>query len=212
MKKFLSGFIAGTALLLASTAHAGVVTFDDLSAGGKLASMSKNNPYAGFTWSSSWYLGDTAVAGYDNGAHSGVDFVSNGFGVNNLGISSANPFNFTGAWFATPNTNGSKASWINITAYDSANQLIGSTGNVAIGSTFSFIAANFTNAARLNIARDKGWFVMDDLSFNRGETQGTVPEPGGIALLGLGAVLLGGMRRLRGRSITPPKAAAHGFF
>lgn len=192
MKKFLSGFIAGAALLAASTAQGTVVSFDNLGAGGKLASMSAHNPYAGLIWSGSWYLGDTAVAGYGNGAHSGANFVSNGFGVNNLGISSADPFNFAGAWFATPNTNGAKASWINISAFDSANQLIGSTGNMAIGSSYAFIPAAFSNVTRLAITRDKGWFVMDDLSFSRGAA---VPEPGSLALLGLGAAALGWTRR-----------------
>jgi hypothetical protein len=196
MKKFLFGFIASAALLLASSAHASVVGFDDLNAGGKLASMSKNPGYQGFTWNTNWYLGDTAVAGYNNAAHSGTNFLSNGFGVNNLTISSADSFNFTGAWFATPNTNGSKASWINISAYDSANHLIGSTGNIAISSSFAFVAADFANVARLNITRDKGWFVMDDLSYNRG---GDVPEPGSLLLLGLGAAALGLARRRMGQ-------------
>lgn len=198
MNKFLSGFIAGAALLAASAAQATVVNFDNLNAGGKLASIAANNPYAGLSWSSSWYLGDTAVAGYGNGAHSGANFVANGFGVNNLGISSADPFSFGGAWFATPDTNGSKASWVNISAFDSANQLIGSTGSVAIGSSYAFIPAAFSNVARLSITRDKGWFVMDDLSFSRGAA---VPEPGSLALLGLGAAALGWTRRRARKAI-----------
>jgi hypothetical protein len=194
MNSLLSGFIASTALLLACPVHASVINFEDLNAGGKLASIGKYNPYDGLTWSSSWYLGDTSVAGYDNGAHSGADFVTNGFGVNNLSISSAVPMDFDGAWFATPNTNGAKASWINISAYDSANQLIGSTGNIAIGASYSFIAADFDNAARITITRDKGWFVMDDLLLSSGIA---IPEPGSMALFGLGVAVLGWSRRRR---------------
>lgn len=196
MRNFFIGMIASAGLLLAPTLHAAVINFDDLDAGGKLVGMSKNSQYAGLTWSASWSLGDTAVAGYDNGAHSGSEFLLNGFGVNHLGISSATPFNFAGAWFATPNTNGARASWINITAYDSANRLIGSTGEIAISSTYALIAANFGNVARLDIARDKGWFVMDDLSLSRGAA---VPEPGSMALMGLGVAAMGwAMRRRRG--------------
>lgn len=192
MKKILIGFLAGAVLTLASPAQAAVVDFDDVSAGGKLSTLSKYNPYEDLTWTSSWFLGDTAVSGYSNGAHSGTQFVSNGFGVNNLGISSATAFNLDGAWFATPATNGSKATWINISAYDAANQLIGSTGNVAINGTYSWVQASFANVSRLTITRDKGWFVMDDLSMSAiGPVPSPVPEPGSMVLLAAGLLMTG---------------------
>ena len=192
MKKILTGFLAGAVLTLASAAHATVVDFDDVSAGGKLSTLSKYNPYADLTWTNSWFLGDTGVNGYSNAAHSGTQYVSNGFGVNNLGISSATAFNLDGAWFATPATNGSKATWINITAYDAANQLIGSTGNIAINGSYSWVQAGFSNVSRLTITRDKGWFVMDDLSMSAmGPVPSPVPEPGSVALLAAGLLMTG---------------------
>jgi len=192
MKNILTGFLTGAVLTLASPAQATVVDFDDVSAGGKLSTLSKYNPYDGLSWTNSWYLGDTAVNGYSNGAHSGTQFVSNGFGVNNLGISSATAFNLVGAWFATPATNGSKATWINITAYDAANQLVGSTGNIAINGTYSWVQASFANVSRLTITRDKGWFVMDDLSMSAiGPVPSPVPEPGSLFLLTAGLLMTG---------------------
>lgn len=190
MKKIMTRLFAGAALTLAlaSQAQATVVDFDDVSAGGKLSALAKYNPYQSLSWGASWYVGDTAVNGYSNAAHSGTQFVTNGFGVNNLGIGSASAFDFDGAWFATPATNGAKATWINITAYDAANQLIGSTGNIAINGSYSWVAAGFTNVSRLNITRNKGWFVMDDLTISR---VSPVPEPGTAVLLAAGLLMTG---------------------
>ena len=111
MKKFLIGLFAGAGLLLATQAQAATVDFEDLHADGDLAALAST--YAGLNWADDWYYGDTAVEGYDNGAHSGVSYVTNGYGVDNLSVSSATAFNFSGAWFAAPNTNGAVASWIN---------------------------------------------------------------------------------------------------
>jgi endoglucanase len=186
MKNFLIGLLAGAGLLLAVQANAATVDFDNLSADGDLTPMA--SAYAGLGWSQDWYLGDTNVEGYDNGAHSGGLFVTNGYGVDHLAVTSASGFNFSGAWFAAPNTNGATASWINITAYDASNQLIGSTGNVAIGNSYRWIGASFANVARLDIARDDGWFVMDDFTTANASA---VPEPGSVLLLGAGLLVMG---------------------
>jgi endoglucanase len=190
MNKFLIGLFVSAGLLLASQAQSATVDFEDLLADGDLAALA--SPYAGLNWAEDWYYGDTAVEGYGNGAHSGTAFVTNGYGVDNLAVSSATAFNFSGAWFAAPNTNGAVASWINITAYNAAGDVIGSTGNVAISQSYRWVTANFANVARLSIARDDGWFVMDDFT-----VQSAVPEPSTFLMLGAGLAMLAVASRRR---------------
>ena len=180
------------ATLFVAQAHATVINFDNLDAKGKLASINPNNPYAGLTWDKNWYLGDTTVGGYDNAAHSGTNFVNNGFGVKSLAIGSATGFDFAGAWFAAPNINGTRATSVNLSAYDALGQLIGTTGDVAITTNFVFVAANFMDVARLVVTRDRGYFAMDDFTLADAPS-GQVPEPAGLFALGLG--LVGLMRR-----------------
>ena len=196
MKKTLCALIAGASLLLAGAAQAGVVDFDELNTEGDFTSLSDINPYAGLSWSEEWYAGDSSIDGYANGARSGANFVVNGFGGNEMSISSAAGFDFAGAWFAAPQGVDDKAGWINISAYDAFNQLIGSTGNVAIGDSYLWVGAGFQNVSFLTIARDTGWYVMDDFT-----TGAAVPvsEPGTPLMLGLGVLALGLSRRLSRR-------------
>ncbi|MYM22221.1 cellulase family glycosylhydrolase [Duganella sp. FT135W] len=183
MKNFLIGLLISAGLMLATQAQSAPVDFEDLHADGDLTALS--SPYAGLNWGEDWYYGDTTVDGYGNGAHSGVSFVTNGYGVDNLAVSSTTAFNLAGAWFAAPDTNGAVASWINITAYDAANHVIGSTGNVSIGQSYQWVAANFANVSRVSITRDDGWFVMDDFT-----VISAVPEPGSLLMLLAGLAVL----------------------
>ena len=186
--------LAVAALCISSAAHATVIDFDDLDASNKLSSIGKYNPYDSITWSNSWYLGPNTYAGYDNGAHSGTQFLLNGFGANNLSFRSASTFDFVGAWFAVPNINGSRATWINVSAYDQNDALIGSTGNIGVSNTYAFVEANFSNASRITVSRDKGFFIMDDVTLGE---PASVPEPGAVALIALALAGLTVSRRRR---------------
>ncbi len=200
MKKTLCALIAGAALALAGAAHAGVTNFDELNTAGDFASLTDINPYAGLTWGADWYAGDTGIDGYANGAHSGANFAINGFGADPADISSASAFNFAGAWFAAPVGVADKATWVNISAYDASNQLIGSTGNVAIGAGPVWVGGGFNNVSRLSITRDTGWYAMDDFTTTTATSVAApVPEPGTPLMLALGLLTLVAARRRSAR-------------
>ena len=204
MKKTLFALIASACLTLAGAANAGVVGFEDVATNGDFASLSDINPYAGLTFSDDWYAGDNTIDGYGNGAHGGTHFAVNGFGSDGAIISSATPFNFAGAWFAAPDGAADKAGWINITAYDAANQFIGTTGNIAIGANYVWAAAPFNNVSSLSITRDTGWYVMDDFT-TVAPASGEVPEPATPLMLGAGVF---GLILSRARRRKAPASAA----
>ena len=192
MKNTLCALIAGATLLLAGAAQAGVTSFDELAPAGDYISLNDISPYAGLSWSADWLASDTSVEGYANAAHSGNNYALNGYGNDPATVSSSTGFNFSGAWFATPEGGADVASWINISAYDAANQLIGSTGNIAIGATYQWVNAAFSNVSFLSITRDSGWYVMDDFTPS---ASGDVPEPATPLILAAGALALVAARR-----------------
>ena len=197
MKRTLFALFASASLLLAGATQAGVTTFDELAPAGDYISLNDISPYAGLSWSADWLASDTSVDGYANAAHSGKNYALNGYGDDPAIVSSATGFNFAGAWFATPEGADDVASWINISAYDASNNLIGSTGQVAIGDTYLWVPAAFSNVALLTINNEAGWFVMDDFTTTAATA---IPVPATPLVLGIGLLALGLSRRLNRRA------------
>lgn len=196
MNKTFTRLLAAAAFVLAPAVHASVIDFDDLHADATLSSMDDYSPYRNMSWSQ-WFVGDTAVEGYDNAARSGANYLMNGYGVDELEVAATTAFNFAGAWFVAPNINGAKASWINLSAYDAADQLIGSTGNIAIDGSYRWVAANFSAVSRVVVTRDDGFFAMDDFTL---QSSRAVPEPGSMALFAAGLALALRARSRAGRA------------
>jgi hypothetical protein len=61
---------------------------------------------------------------------------------------------------------------------------------------FTVTPTSASNILQIGFQDDNGFFTLDDVSLN-GRGVGTVPEPGSLALLGIGGVLLGGWARRR---------------
>jgi hypothetical protein len=195
MKKILCALFASTSLMLAGSTHAAVIGFDDVITGGDFSSLSDASPYASLSWGEGWFAGDNSIDGYANAAHSGANFSVNGFGDDQISVSSATGFKFAGAWFVTPEGASDKAGWINITAFDALNRLIGTTGNIAVGDSYQWVAGGFANVAMLTITRDSGWYVMDD--FTTTVASGTVPVPATPLVLAIGLLAMVLARRMR---------------
>jgi len=173
-------------LFLATNVNATVLTFDDIattSSYALLSSVGESN-YSGFTWDSNWAIGTTDNSSYSDATYSGTQFLSNSGGDNNLTISSDTLFDFDGAWFATP-THSNPASWVNITAYDEDDSIIGTTDEVAVSTTLTWISALFEDVSYLTITTDSNWYSMDDFTYNTASAT-SVPAPVSFAFLALG--------------------------
>ncbi|MFW5427319.1 MAG: hypothetical protein ACKE8G_00740 [Methylophagaceae bacterium] len=193
MKKLLIVLFSVFAM---ANANAAVLSFDDLNLTSDYQAMPDLN-YGGFTWDSRWFAGNTSThANYANSATSGTQYLSNGDNVNNLTVSAATAFDFDGAWFGAPGgqvSHPNPAEWINITAYDSLNNLIGSTGQISLTNLMTFVAAGFQNVSSLVISRGNGWFTMDDFTYDGNVS--AVPVPAALFLFAPALLGFLGLRR-----------------
>ncbi len=188
-----------SALLLAAASQAYVVTFDDLAPFTSL----DNSTYGGvlFGNSSENAAADSGFFVVDNetdysAAHSGHNYVFNGYGPNNLWFDFGTQVEFNGAWFA---------SVFGLDVADQAQQVRfhddqGNTSDwLTLSDTPQYLDASFSGSTRVYVERSGGqdlsqWYGMDDVTYN-GAGAPPVPEPGTMVALGLGIAALVRRRR-----------------
>ncbi|MEP6765487.1 MAG: PEP-CTERM sorting domain-containing protein [Gemmatimonadaceae bacterium] len=210
----------GLVAALTTSSAAQQVGFDDVTSA-PMAFLS--NGYQGLNWSNAfvmdgvaWYGSAGAAGGFNAGLTSGKYVMSNA-GAQALAISSLSSFNLLGGNFAASWTNG-----LTVTAigYSGANVLYNQSFNLNWSSStyidlgmYGIDRVVFTNSggtvdARFNSDNNRS-FVVDDMTFSAGDapkaafisdvvlTQDVVPEPMTLGLVGLGLLVVGGLKSRR---------------
>ena len=210
----------GLAAALASSAGAQQVTFDNVTAA-PYAWLS--NGYAGFNWTNAyamdgtaWFGSAAAAGGFNTGLHSGKYVMSNG-GAASLAIGSGSAFNLLGGYFAASWTNGltvnAVGSYQGTTLYNRSFNLDWSTSQFINLNMLGIDRVVFSNSGGVVDGRfgsgSNNSFVVDDLMFGAPQLSfiaapvmvaSVVPEPMTFGLVGLGLLMLGGLKA-RGKRV-----------
>lgn len=182
------------ALLAGVNAQATVITFDNQVNGSPVSSG-----YAGLNWNGSIYALNQSSYGNSSIFPSASTAVYNGYGIQTVTISGG-LFDLNGAYFTGWAANGQAVSYtstnVTLTGY-LAGVNMGSVTSALVANAFTWVAADFGTIDSFTITNNGNgsqWWLMDNLTIN--EARNSVPEPGSLALLGLG---LGAMAVLRRR-------------
>jgi hypothetical protein len=164
MKKILCALIAGASLMLAGAAHAGVANFDDVATGGDFSQPGRRQPLCRPELECRLVRGRQQHQRLRERRPLRLELRRQRLRRRRSEHQQRHRRSISPAPGSPRPQGGDKASWINISAYDASNQLIGSTGNVAIGASYVWVTANFTTCRCLKITRETGWYVMDDFT------------------------------------------------
>lgn len=212
MKFSKLGFLTlslATTLAINLSANAATINFDDLNTRNNFASLGISNTYQGYLWSSStssggnegWAVATTTqrISSETYAPASGNGYGWNWNGTQSLFIDFQGAVNVDGAYFANIGASyGSNASFVQMLGYDSIGNVVAQSGLGAIGNSFQYLNANFSNIHKLEIRANAAskWFAVDDIQVS------AVPEPETYALLLAGLGLVGGVVRRRKQKAT----------
>jgi hypothetical protein len=200
-------FIALCGFVLLPSAFAGSINFEMGAPSDFNQTTALTNTYSvslGVTFSGPGGNNGGAIldqgSGFGVNAHSGVDFLA--FNTTSATLSNGGtPEGPETIAFATPVFNvglwvggETSGSTYTLMAYNSAGSLLGSTSILPTSGSWSQLTIGATNISSLVLSFNNTFAVVDDLTWN---SNGSVPEPSTLALLGFGMAALAGFARRR---------------
>ncbi|TAH45313.1 MAG: PEP-CTERM sorting domain-containing protein [Betaproteobacteria bacterium] len=208
-KKILASALAAGLISISAGANAGVLTFEGLNGNAPGIGFSD---YGGLLWSNFFALNpDTSTdyngSGYSTGRVSTPNVAFNGQGdLASVKTSDGSNFLFNGGYFS--------AAWrtgLEVTIEGLIDNIVTRTTKIVVGVPTAGGAARVDfdwtidelritstggQKASTDLLGDGTQFVLDNFTFNE-QRNNNVPEPGALALLGIGLVGLGLTRRRR---------------